>query len=164
MRSFLSALFVSLVLSACGGGDDAPESADVPVTELRQADRDAIQAKVWPAGGRVVQSDAAWTTLWNTPTSRSGVIACDSPATCGAEPKRPEFDFSRYSLIAVFGDLSPGQSIRLASVTQQDGVMHVNTVRKNWPGNYVQIQTPFAIVFLVPKTSARVVVSEGVES
>jgi hypothetical protein len=64
----------------------------------------------------------------------------------------------------VFGDLSPGQTIRLASVTEKDGVMHVNTVRKNSPGTYVQIQTPFALVFLVPKTSARLVFSDGVES
>ena len=162
MRKFMSALAVSLALSACGGGSDAPETVDVPVTEVAREDYITINSASWPAGGRVVQSDAEWAALWPARTPFVLPVGCNSVASC--EAKRPAFDFERYSLIAVFGQLSPGQTIRLASVTQRDGVMQVTALRRNSPGNYVQSQSPFALVFLVPKTTARVVFSEGVES
>jgi hypothetical protein len=159
VHKLLSMLLVMLVaLSGCGGGDDSPESADVPVTELQQSQSDAINQLAWPYTTRVARSSAEWSALWNS-NKGPWLFQFDCAAACS--PKQPEIDFSRHTLVAVFGELSPGQSIRRGSVTQKDGAVHVETLRKTATGGiYAAIQTPFAIVFLIPRTDLPVVFTE----
>ena len=168
MRRLLFALFaLSVAVTGCGGGSEPeqarpPEYVDepdrIPATALNPGDYEAISKRRWTSGGsHIIRSRDEWQALWAKSANRDICVApdpCEDPTT-----PMPELDFAQYSLIAIFGELSPGESVFTHSVTAKSEGLQVLTLRRKpmfADQSRAQVQTPFAIVFLIPATTSPV--------
>ncbi len=144
------------LLSACGGGSTEPVVI-IPIA-LSTEQMTAIQSALWPSSPYVVRSQAQWQAAWDARYQNLITIVCSVPTICAPDPGPPipNFDFERFTLIGIFGELSPGQSVQLERLVIEDGVIHVYSRRSTQIGIFAQVQSPFHIYFLIPKTDLPV--------
>ena len=170
MLKMLSRFFlvVTLVvgLAACGGGDVrgvAEETTDTTVTLLSADASAAIGWEPWPRPTYVIRTRDEWMSVWNEryasqPCRRFNGRTCIRPAM-------PEFSFEQFTLVGIYKELRPAESLSLAKVELIEGRVQVFTtssVDRTEGVGYAAVQTPFSLFFLIPQTTRAVVFSPAI--
>jgi hypothetical protein len=152
------ALTLLSVLTGCGGSD-APQVA-VPVTELRQEQLKAITSAGWDQKTYVVRSQEEWSKAWATRNADIEFM-CKEYRICPSEKETQipvDIDFTKYTLVGVYGPLEFNRALNLESVVQEGGVIKVQTRFvagfSNQP--YYWLQKSFWSFFLIPATTLPV--------
>lgn len=126
---FLITLVWLVALTGCGGSDPLPE--EVKITQLRAEQLRAVRSETWMQPPYVVRSAEEWAQAWATRGSNVASY-CNGLAFFFC-PKAGDFqmptdiDFSKYTLVGLFSQISGNRVQSVESVTKQDNVIRVRT-------------------------------------
>lgn len=116
----------------------------------------------WPRPTYVVNTRDEWSRFWNERYASQSCYHFDGPDCVRAA--MPEIDFDRFTLIGIYRELDPSQSLSLDSVEYKDGHIQVFTTLKASPGISASVQGSLSLFFLIPKTDLAVTFTERDEA
>lgn len=158
------ALVLHSALMGCGGIESQPQA--VQVTHLRAAQLKAVTSETWKQQTYVVRSQDEWLRAWATRGTdvafycgSAGLYFCPK-ATDAQMPT--DIDFSKYTLVGMYTQISGNQVLSLESVIQENQVIKVQTRLNsglniqpyfNYPASFLQASWNF---FLIPATTLAI--------
>lgn len=147
-------------MGGCGGGSFVEEASQPIATTAVPSDAAWVLSGMrWPNGKHLVRSHEEWVSLWSTNLGRINFY-CGAAVPCPVLEllPRPDFDFTRYSLLAVFDRVFNGQSLRWGKVEVSGEVLIVEIVRMSSPTTSFDFfdTRPTVLLLLVPATSLPV--------
>lgn len=129
----------------------------VKVTELSEEQLNAIRHYRWAKPNYVARSQTEWEQAWATRINN--LYGCDVNLLVLSNCPEPAIvkgiDFTKYTLIGITDELSPGQNLSLLQIVNEGDVLKVQMHRGGTycACSFAQVQSPFTRFFLIPSTT-----------